>query len=437
VNHYLIVVDMQNDFIDGALGTAEAVFIVPEVCGKIKSHLAFGRGPVVFTRDTHGEDYLDTAEGRQLPIRHCVQGSVGWMLHPDIAVLSQGESSRIFDKPTFGSTEMALYLAARHAEQPIDSIEVVGLCTDICVIANAMLLKTFLPEAPIRVDSACCAGVTPERHENALAAMRACQIEIRKPIKIEGIVDAREEAFGEFEQHLNLDTGEIAAVSRDHLGVAEDLESENDLDGRPAWEQDAIRDALNVVLPFDHYERLPNQYELDTYSMMEEFADTFPIDAISEALSRALDGRGAFRRFKDCVLEYGIEEQWYAWRSKALLNVAESWCAENGIAVDRSGRASAAEGSKQEEKQTNTGFYVTVIAVGNKDAVNIVHGVYVYATLEKAVDDLRNVVNHTSTFWKNKIDFYDFESDAVDDVFRYKMENETWEVSVTKVQRSI
>jgi nicotinamidase-related amidase len=174
---YLIVIDMQKDFIDGALGTPEAISIVPAVVGKIKTHLAERKGPVIFTRDTHGDDYLCTAEGLRLPVVHCVKGSPGWMLHPEIDILSRREGCIIFDKPTFGSIVLAEYLVERHAAQTVESIEIIGLCTDICVIANALLLKTFLPEVPIRVDSACCAGVTQESHENALAAMRMCQIE--------------------------------------------------------------------------------------------------------------------------------------------------------------------------------------------------------------------------------------------------------------------
>jgi nicotinamidase-related amidase len=175
---YLIVVDMQNDFIDGALGTAEAVSVIPAVIEKIETHLAGRRGPVIFTRDTHGDDYLGTEEGIRLPVVHCTKGSSGWMLHPEIDILSRREGCRIFDKPTFGSIALAEYLRERHAEQPIESIELIGLCTDICVIANALLLKTFLPDILIRVNGACCAGVTPESHENALVAMRMCQIEV-------------------------------------------------------------------------------------------------------------------------------------------------------------------------------------------------------------------------------------------------------------------
>lgn len=169
----LVVVDMQNDFIDGALGTPEAQAIVPHVVEKIESF----DGRVIATRDTHRENYLETAEGRQLPVRHCIQGTDGWQLHPEIAALV---SRQPIDKPTFGSVELAAHLARCHAETPIDSIELVGLCTDICVISNALLFKAFLPEVPISVDASCCAGVTPESHETALKAMQMCQIAVTR-----------------------------------------------------------------------------------------------------------------------------------------------------------------------------------------------------------------------------------------------------------------
>jgi nicotinamidase-related amidase len=178
MSHYLIVIDMQRDFIDGSLGTREAASIVPAVVRKIEAHLAFGEGPVLFTCDTHGHDYLDTAEGRSLPVEHCIEGEDGWALHPQIDALAKRAGGMLFKKPTFGSKELAAYLADANAREPIDSIELIGLCTDICVISNALLIKAFLPEVPICVDSSCCAGVTPESHENALAAMRICQIEI-------------------------------------------------------------------------------------------------------------------------------------------------------------------------------------------------------------------------------------------------------------------
>ena len=168
----LSVVDMQNDFITGALGSKEAEQIVPRVCGKIK---AFD-GEVLFTQDTHGGDYLETREGKSLPVTHCVKGSWGWELEPRVEALRR---TMPIQKPTFGSKALGDVLYARNRyDGAVDEVELVGLCTDICVISNALLLKAFLPEAVVRVDASCCAGVTPERHQIALNAMRACQIEI-------------------------------------------------------------------------------------------------------------------------------------------------------------------------------------------------------------------------------------------------------------------
>lgn len=168
----LVVVDMQNDFIDGALGTAEAVKIVPKVVEKIKSF----DGRVLATRDTHEMDYMGTQEGQKLPVEHCIRGTGGWEIHPEIQALIRETP---VDKITFGSTGLGQVLKAYHEqEQPIESITLVGLCTDICVISNAMLLKAFLPEVPILVDASCCAGVTPQSHKQALEAMKVCQIDI-------------------------------------------------------------------------------------------------------------------------------------------------------------------------------------------------------------------------------------------------------------------
>ena len=168
----LVVVDMQNDFIDGALGTPEAVAIVPKVMVKMMNF----DGLVLATRDTHGEDYLERQEGKKLPVVHCIKGTHGWEIKDEIQQLL---ISQPIDKPTFGSEALGNVLKDLNNEvEPIDSITLVGLCTDICVISNAMLLKAFLPEVPIMVDASCCAGVTPESHERALEAMKACQIEI-------------------------------------------------------------------------------------------------------------------------------------------------------------------------------------------------------------------------------------------------------------------
>lgn len=166
----LVVVDMQKDFIDGALGTPEAQAIVPAVVEKIAAFT----GDVVYTRDTHSENYLETAEGKKLPVVHCVKGTPGWELHPEVERAGAGKTAAVIDKPTFGSTE----LADLAQQGGYEAIELIGLCTDICVISNALGLKARLWETPIGVWKDCCAGVTPQSHENALAAMAMCQIDI-------------------------------------------------------------------------------------------------------------------------------------------------------------------------------------------------------------------------------------------------------------------
>lgn len=170
----LLVIDMQKDFIDGSLGTKEAEAIVPAVAKRAECF----DGTVIFTRDTHTADYLNTAEGKKLPIEHCIQGTPGWELHPLLEDIRIKRNARVFDKITFGSKELALALAEEQNTRSIRSITLCGLCTDICVISNALLLKAFLPETCIQVDASCCAGVTPQSHANALEAMKSCQIEI-------------------------------------------------------------------------------------------------------------------------------------------------------------------------------------------------------------------------------------------------------------------
>lgn len=167
----LVVVDMQNDFIDGALGTKEAVKIVENVVKKVDSFRENG-DIVIFTRDTHQENYLNTQEGRDLLVPHCIEGTKGWEITDKIDV----KDSKIINKPTFGSKELAEYIKSLNPE----SVELVGLCTDICVISNAMIIKAFNPELEISVDSNCCAGVTIASHNNALEAMKTCQIEIAR-----------------------------------------------------------------------------------------------------------------------------------------------------------------------------------------------------------------------------------------------------------------
>lgn len=167
----LIVVDMQNDFIDGALGTPQAREIVPRVAEKIRGW----RGRVFFTMDTHQPAYLSTQEGRNLPVPHCIRGTQGWELCEELEAL---RTEPAICKPTFGSRELGELLWDMNGDEPVGGVTLVGVCTDICVISNALLIKAFLPELPITVDAACCAGVTPESHRTALEAMKMCQIRI-------------------------------------------------------------------------------------------------------------------------------------------------------------------------------------------------------------------------------------------------------------------
>ena len=162
----LIVVDMQNDFIDMALGTKEAVDIVPKVKEKIQEYVQNG-DEIIFTRDTHTEDYLQTPEGKKLPVEHCIQGTKGWQIADGLYV----EGCKIIDKPNFGWPHWN--------EQHLEDVEIIGLCTDICVVSNALIIKATFPDANVKVDSNCCAGVTVETHEAALKTMAMCQIEIR------------------------------------------------------------------------------------------------------------------------------------------------------------------------------------------------------------------------------------------------------------------
>jgi len=168
MSHVLVVVDMQNDFIDGALGTKEAVAIVPYVKEKIENF----EGIVLYTRDTHFENYMETQEGKNLPVPHCIKGTKGWQIREELDALRTTEA---IDKITFGSSDLVNVLKGI---DHIESITFIGLCTDICVISNAMVTKAFYPEIPLIVDAKCCAGVSVETHLNALAAMKVCQIEV-------------------------------------------------------------------------------------------------------------------------------------------------------------------------------------------------------------------------------------------------------------------
>lgn len=161
----LIVVDMQNDFIDMALGTPEAVAIVPNVKAKIREYAERGY-EIIFTRDTHFENYLETLEGKNLPVPHCIKGTKGWEIADGLYV----EGSKIIDKPNFGWPHWD--------EEQLEAVEMIGLCTDICVVSNALIIKATFPDAHVKVDASCCAGVTVESHEAALKTMAMCQVEV-------------------------------------------------------------------------------------------------------------------------------------------------------------------------------------------------------------------------------------------------------------------
>ncbi|MDO4303903.1 MAG: isochorismatase family cysteine hydrolase [Bacillota bacterium] len=172
---YLIVVDMQKDFITGSLGTKEAEKILPKVIEKVRNY----DGKVIFTKDTHTADYLSTQEGKNLPVKHCIINEEGWKLDDQLEDIAHKTDRKIYNKQTFGSVELASDLKAENDKTPIEELELCGLCTDICVISNALLLKAFMPEVPVYVDAQCCAGVTPDSHKNALEAMKMCQIYIK------------------------------------------------------------------------------------------------------------------------------------------------------------------------------------------------------------------------------------------------------------------
>lgn len=173
----LIVVDMQNDFIDGSLGSKEAKEIVPAVCEKIKWYNS-NRGNVMCTFDTHYENYLNTLEGKKLPVLHCVDSTIGWELNKEISD-SISDKAALFKKKSFGSISLAMLISSlTGGPDYIDSIELVGVCTDICVVSNAIILKAAFPETQIIVDAKCCAGTTTEKHEAALKTMESCQIDI-------------------------------------------------------------------------------------------------------------------------------------------------------------------------------------------------------------------------------------------------------------------
>ncbi len=169
----LVVVDMQKDFVDGALGTEEAVKIVPAVCDKIRSF----DGDIFVTLDTHFDNYAETAEGRKLPVQHCIKGTAGHELDADVAAALDDKPYTTVEKLTFGSTALP-ELIEKAAGNEEFTVELIGLCTDICVVSNALILKAFFPEKEIGVIESCCAGVTPELHKAAIATMKSCQINV-------------------------------------------------------------------------------------------------------------------------------------------------------------------------------------------------------------------------------------------------------------------
>lgn len=189
----LIVVDMQNDFIDGSLGTEDAKAIVPRVCQKLKNEV--DKTLILFTQDTHPENYLDTAEGKKLPVVHCVKNTEGWEINKEVMEAYKSNPNRIqmgggnsVLKGTFGSVHLARVIEDwikffkqnpnLKNNEPLEEIELIGLCTDICVVSNALLLKAYFPDIKITVDASCCAGVTSKLHNEALNVMNSCQIDV-------------------------------------------------------------------------------------------------------------------------------------------------------------------------------------------------------------------------------------------------------------------
>jgi nicotinamidase-related amidase len=175
VKKILIVVDMQKDFVDGALGTPEAVAIVDNVVEKIKSH----DGDIIVTYDTHFDNYMQTQEGKNLPVPHCIKGTDGWQFDSKVQSALENREYKTIEKLTFGSTELPEYIKQNYNVNDIE-IELIGLCTDICVVSNALLLKANFLETKISVDAKCCAGVTVDSHNAALTTMKMCQIDVKE-----------------------------------------------------------------------------------------------------------------------------------------------------------------------------------------------------------------------------------------------------------------
>lgn len=171
----LVVIDVQNDFVTGSLGTKEAQAMLPRLIEKVKTF----DGEILMTRDTHEANYMETQEGRMLPVPHCIRGTEGWALVPELEAIRVEQNLKVYDKPCFGSLELVADMKAAYERGELESLELVGICTDICVVSNALMLKSTMLELPMYVDADCCAGVTPEKHEAALEVMRSCQVNVK------------------------------------------------------------------------------------------------------------------------------------------------------------------------------------------------------------------------------------------------------------------
>ena len=169
----IIVVDMQNDFVTGALGTKEAQEMLPRLVAKLEENIDKKSVDIIFTQDTHKADYFQTQEGKFLPVEHCIKGTDGWEIVPELQKFLP-RARIVIEKKSFGSTRLPTLL------KPYDEVEFVGVCTDICVVSNALLLKAFYPEQLISIDAACCAGTSPDAHQKALDVMKNCQCLIRQ-----------------------------------------------------------------------------------------------------------------------------------------------------------------------------------------------------------------------------------------------------------------
>lgn len=172
----LIVIDVQNDFVTGTLGTQEACRMLPHLMEKVKEF----QGIIFMTQDSHSENYLETQEGQKLPVPHCITGTKGWRFTEELEEIQKEKQIKVYQKPCFGSTQLVEDLVRLYEEGELQSVELAGICTDICVVSNALMIKSRMPELPLFVDAACCAGVTPQKHEAALEVMESCQITIRR-----------------------------------------------------------------------------------------------------------------------------------------------------------------------------------------------------------------------------------------------------------------